>query len=165
MKTRKSNKIKPGDLVEKGGNIYLVSTMVKGATCAEQCAMDRDGRCNGFCTRFGFADGLVFRYLIRASLTKQDTEVVEIEYGIAEHLVELDRQQMRERKARQAMKSDDGDKKKSSGRKCTGSIERLPSGTFRASIQFEKLRYTFSHKDRTEVERWLEDFKEERGLA
>lgn len=166
MKTNTKTTIEPGELTERRGAIYVATRRNRQRPCIEQCdlrGISNHAYCDGYCWRWTNGDDIVFRYQKPvAVLTVADTtEVVQTPSWIDErkssHLADI-----AERAAAKYKETHDIQPK---GRKRGGISRRNDRGKYQACIIIEGKKYTFTNEEKAVCQKWLDDFKMERGIS
>lgn len=175
MKTITKTSIEPGELTERRGAIYVATRRKRQRPCIEQCdlrGISLHAHCDGYCWRWANGDDIVFRYhkpvavLSVADNTEEvlsvadNTEVVQTPSWIDErksrHLADI-----AERAAAKYKETHDIKPKE---RKRGSVYKRTGRSGWQASITIDGKKYTFSSLDKAVCQKWLDDFKKERGI-
>lgn len=165
MKTITRTTIKTGELTERRGAIYVATGRNRQRPCIEQCdlrGIANHAHCDGYCWRWDNCDDIVFRYVkpVAVLSVADKTEVVQTPSWLGEwrsrHLADI-----AERAAAKYKETHDIQPKA----KKRGSVyKRTERSGWQAAITFDGKKYTFSSPDKAVCQRWLEDFKKERGM-
>lgn len=165
MKTITKTSIEPGELTERRGAIYVATRRNRQRPCIEQCdlrGIADHAHCDGYCWRWANGDDIVFRYHKPvAVLTVADkTEVVQTPCWIDERKSRHEAD-IAERAAAKYKETHDIQPK---ARKRGGISRRNDRARYQASITYEGKKYTLTDADKAVCQKWLDDFKKERGL-
>ena len=165
MKTITRTTIEPGELTERRGAIYMAARRNRQRPCVDQCdlrGIALHNHCDGYCWRWDNGDDIVFRYVKPVAVLAVDdkTEVVQTPSWLGEwrarHLSDI-----AERAAAKYKETHDIQPK---ARKRGSVYKRTERNGWQAGVTFDGKRYTFSSPDKAVCQRWLEDFKRERGI-
>lgn len=166
MKTITRTTIEPGELTERRGAIYVATRRNRQRPCLEQCdlrGISNHAYCDGYCWRWANGDDIVFRYHkpVAVLSVADKTEVVQTPSWLGEwrarHLADI-----AERAAAKYKETHDIQPK---ARKRGSVYKRTERTGWQAAITFDGKKYTFSSPDKAVCQRWLEDFKKERGIS
>lgn len=167
MKEIEKKRLEPSDIVVVGDWAYRVDVPVKGRPCSEQCHLFSvgNGRCPGFCWRWGNPDEIVFRRLLPEELLAHDAPVcVTPTWRLYEERLEAERINKEEGRAAGSR----GPMPGHGGRRPEGCVSStMLDGRVRhqAFLQHNGKKYTKSSYDRATVEKWLADIKKELGIT
>lgn len=165
MKTITRTRIEPGELTERRGAIYVATRRNRQRPCIEQCdlrGIALHAQCDGYCWRWANGDDIVFRYHkpVAVLSVADNTEVVQTPSWLDErksrHLADI-----AERAAAKYKETHDIHPK---ARKRGYVYKRTERNGWQASITIDGKKYTFSSLDKAVCQKWLDDFKKERGI-
>lgn len=165
MKTITRTTIEPGELTERRGAIYMAARRNRQRPCIEQCdlrGIALHNHCDGYCWRWDNGDDIVFRYHkpVAVLAVADKTEVVQtpswIDERKARHQADI-----AERAAAKYKETHDIQPK---ARKRGSVSRRNDRGKYQACIVIEGMKYTFTHDEKAVCQKWLDDFKKERGM-
>lgn len=164
MKTITKTRIEPGELTERRCAIYVATRRNRQRPCIEQCdlrGISNHAHCDGYCWRWANGDDIVFRYHkpVAVLAVADKTEVVQTPSWIDErksrHLADI--------AERAAAKKETHDIQPKARKR--GSVyKRTERSGWQASITVDGKKYTLSSLDKAVCQKWLDDFKKERGI-